>query len=90
MGVAAALNSLMPLPDGEPFDGETIRADGWVYRDLDRMTPDAWDELHCVIGADNIRFMTWANYGKSVRGQIWISPAGMDNLRAVLTKSKYE
>lgn len=86
MSMSAALMAAMPLPEGEPFVGETIRADGWVYRDLDRMTPDAWEQLRGIIGDENIRMMTWANYGKSVRGQIWISPTGIENLKAV-TKS---
>lgn len=36
---------VLALPDGEPFPGETLRADGWVYRDLPRMTPEWFDKF---------------------------------------------
>ena len=69
-----------PIPDREPFKGETIRADGWVYRDLPRVTRDVFDTLLGIVGEGNIKFMTFADYGDAVRGQVWISPKGMENM----------
>jgi hypothetical protein len=70
------------MGDTEPFIGETILADGWVYRDLPRMTPDAMEFLLSIIGDENIKFMTMAKYtGGAVRGQVWISPIGVENMK---------
>lgn len=67
----------------EPFPGETLIADGWVYRDLPRLTQDAFDKFLGILGAENARFMTFARYpDQSVRGQLLMSPAGMDRLKA--------
>jgi hypothetical protein len=72
----------MPLPEGEPFAGETLRADGWEYRDLPRMTPEYFDKLIEIIGEKNIRWLTFADYGDTKRGQFFISPDGLKNVRA--------
>ena len=70
-----------PLPEGEPFPGETLRADGWVYRDLPRLTYDAFDLFVSIVGEDNIRWLTRADYGNATRGQCFISPDGMRNMK---------
>lgn len=70
-----------PLPEGEPFPGETIRADGWEYRDLPRMTPELFDRFIGIVGEANIRWLSFANYGATMRGQCFISPVGLQNLR---------
>lgn len=75
-----------PLPDGEPFKGETVRADGWMYHDFPRMKRDALDQILDIIGDKNIKWMTFADYGNAVRGQAWISPRGIQNLQAFHTK----
>ena len=67
-------------PAGEPIEGKTYRADGWVYRDLPRMSPDYFDQLVSIIGSDNIVWLTKADYGDTKRGQLLISPVGMKNL----------
>jgi len=71
-----------PLPQVEPFSGETLLADGWQYRDLPRMTQDAFDCLLDIIGEGNVRWLSFARYGSTVRGQCFISPAGIENMRA--------
>ena len=44
----------MNMPTTEPFEGETLLADGWEYRDVPtRMRPDLWDEFLDIIGAGN-------------------------------------
>lgn len=76
-----------PLPECEPFPGEAIRADGWVYRDLPRMSPEAFDLFTQIVGDENMRWLTFADYGKSKRGQVFISPAGIDRMRAHVKES---
>ena len=81
------------LPPGEPVKGKTLVADGWVYRDLPRMTQEAMGILLGVIGEDNYEFLTSAKYpdkehGVAVRGQVMISPLGMENLILHASKSK--
>lgn len=70
----------MPLPTGEHFSGETLVADGWVYKDLPRLAPHLFDDFVKAVGEENIRWLTLANYGTSKRGQLFISPAGMARL----------
>lgn len=76
-----------PLPPGEPFTGETLRADGWEYRDIPgRLTPEMWDLLLSRIGEGNYRILamsmgTNAKGEDWVRGQLFISPAGFEQMR---------
>lgn len=74
----------MLLPDGEPFLGETVREDGWVYRDFPRMTRERMSDLLVVVGDGNIKWLSFADYGDAVRGQCFISPAGIAAIRAHL------
>lgn len=82
----AHLFSLM----GEPFVGETYLQDGWVYRDPSKMTSALWNEFLGIIGEGNYRLMSHAKYHGSgevyERGQLLISPAGMDNLTSHVKK----
>lgn len=77
-----------PLPDGEPFPGETLRADGWEYRDLPRMTHECMDEFRRIVGEDNIRWLSFSDYGRAVRGQLFISPNGLERMREHVLRSK--
>ena len=76
----------IPLPDGEPFIGETLRADGWEYRDLHKTTPENLAKLLSIVGKGNYRWLTYAEYnlpdGKLVRGQMFVSPQGIANCKA--------
>ena len=69
-------------PPGEPVEGKTYRADGWVYRDLPRMAPEWFQKLIDLIGEENIVWLSKADYGDAKRGQMLISPAGMANISA--------
>lgn len=44
------------------------------------MTPELMDTFKMVAGEENLKWITWADYGDSVRGQVLISPDGMKNL----------
>lgn len=65
---------------GEPVKGKTYIADGWVYRDLPRMAPWAFDAFIDLIGPDNLVWLSLADYGASKRGQCLISPAGQQRM----------
>jgi hypothetical protein len=66
-------------------------ADGWEYRDAPKMTPENWSKLLELIGEGNYRLLSFAQYdepeGTTQRGQMMVSPKGLENLRAY-TKSR--
>ena len=83
----------MPIPEGEPFPGKTYIADGWKYRDLPKLSPEMWDYLISIIGEENYVCLTIAEHFEdsqliAKRGQLLISPTGMENLaRHIATKN---
>lgn len=79
----AALDALKADLDAMPLP------DRWVYRDLPRMTPEYFDKFIEVVGVDNIEWLTRAEYPDGAkRGQLFISPAGMNRLKAHTTKGQ--
>ena len=73
----------LPLPPGEPIKGETLLADGWVYRDLHkRLSYEMWDRFLADIGTENYRILAMTIGPDWKRGQLMISPDGMKNLAA--------
>ena len=52
----------------------------WHYKDLPRMTHELMDKFKVIVGEENLYWLTYADYGNSVRGQILISPTGMQNM----------
>lgn len=85
---------MLELPPGEPISGETLIADGWVYRDWSRMLPEFWSELLAVIGPDNYKLLTQSTYRPpdgpvTMRGQMMISPDGVANLKAYAEKRRH-
>lgn len=58
----------------------------WEYRDLPKMRSDFFDQFVELIGEENIRWITKAHYVRNgetyERGQMWVSPAGLDRARA--------
>jgi len=71
------------LPIGEPFEGETLMADGWVYRDLpSRLSHEMWGLFIETLGEGNYRVLAMTITSDWVRGQLFISPEGMKNLTA--------
>ena len=82
----------MPLPAGEPFPGETLMADGWIYRDIPGLlTFEMWDLLLSYIGEGHYRILAMSivhRDGDWKRGQLLISPTGMENMKANVAKSR--
>lgn len=84
----------LPMPDCEPFPGETLKADGWEYRDTPPMLSAFWDELLQAIGEGNYRLLTFVERTYKdddrlfKRGQMFISPAGLKNLKDRAAKNK--
>lgn len=82
------------LPNTEPFPGETLIADGWQYRDTPPMLPAFWDGLLGAIGEGNYRLLTYAERTFKddprlyKRGQMLISPAGIENIKAWMAARK--
>ncbi len=73
----------LPLPPGEPIKGKTLRADGWVYRDIPgRLSHEMWDHLIGIIGVGNFEILAMSIGDDWKRGQLMISPDGMKNLAA--------
>lgn len=74
-------NSIDPMTmfEGEPIKGQTYKADGWVYRDIKKCSPEAFSELVKIIGAENMACLirSAARDGSWVRGQYLVSPEGM-------------
>lgn len=66
---------------------ESIRSDPsmeqyheWTYRDLPRLTHKLMEEFKQLVGEENLYWITYADYGKTVRGQVLISPDGMTRI----------
>ena len=78
---------------------KSMGKEGWVYRDIPRMSECTWDNLLGWIGEDNYEILAYTSGDcitskdpvtgeyKSIpidpwiRGQILISPAGIENLK---------
>lgn len=73
---------------GPPEGPDELMAKGWVYRDLPRMTPELFDQFVGIVAEENLKWLTIADYGNSKRGQIMISPKGMEKLAVWLTEKK--
>ena len=70
------------IAEGIKSDPSMAEYRDWHYRDLPRMTPELMEEFREIIGDENLKWITFAkyDYGTSVRGQVLISPAGMQAL----------
>lgn len=77
----AALDALQP-PIPEPY-----KSQGWVYRDLPgKLSPEMWDHFLEILGPDNYTILAMSESKDPEnpwkRGQFFISPQGMENLKA--------
>lgn len=58
---------------------------GWSYRDLPQMTVELFERFIELAGEDNLRWLTVAERvwegNTTKRGQVMISPKGMQNIR---------
>jgi hypothetical protein len=75
--------SIQPLPGSDrQIDVDGLLDSGWVYRDIPWMASGRWDEFMDWIGAGNVEILAVSSRDGSIkRGQILISPAGIDNLK---------
>lgn len=58
----------------------------WTYKDLPKLSVGVLEMFRAVAGDENLRWLSQAEYrypngSVAVRGQVMISPAGMENLR---------
>jgi len=65
---------------GEPFATRSYFAEGYVYRDLPKMSPEYFDKFIELVGEENIVWLTLADYGHSKRGQLLLSPEGQQKI----------
>lgn len=81
--LSACMDAEMPRPEGK----ET-----WAYRDLPQIIEPLFTELVERIGEENIYWLTKASYthadGVYRRGQMFVSPQGLDNVRAMIAERK--
>lgn len=68
------------IVDGLTQDPSMAAYRTWHYRDLPRMTPELMETFIGVVGEENMKWLTFADYGDSQRGQLLISPQGMANI----------
>lgn len=66
----------MPRPPGK---------EDWEYRDLPKIRSDFFAQFIELVGEENIVWITRARYehedGTYERGQLWVSPAGLQRAR---------
>lgn len=60
--------------------------ESWQYRDFPNMLPEYWELLETFIGKNEMKVWimserVWPDGVKTVRGQVFISPQGLENLR---------
>ncbi len=73
----------MPRPAGK---------EDWQYRDMPKVRKDFFDKFLGIVGDCNIAWITRAVYryddGEYHRGQFWISPDGIENLKKYSASSE--
>ena len=72
------------MPPGEPVTGKTYRADGWRYIDPHvTFSPEMWDLYLSAFGEGEYHILATSMSSRNgvihVRGQILVSPRGMEN-----------
>jgi hypothetical protein len=65
---------------GEGIAEELGKPD-WTYKDLPRMVPELFYTFIEIVGEENLHWIAMANYGDTLRGQVLISPVGMEKLK---------
>lgn len=60
---------------------ESLGKPGWTYRDVPRMVPELFYKFIEIVGEENLHWLAMSNYGDTLRGQVLISPDGMEILR---------
>lgn len=76
----------MMLDEGLNTLPENLGFPDWTYKDLPRMLPEVRDDLIAMIGEENIKWITHADYDDgSVRGQVLLSPVAMAILERAAT-----
>jgi hypothetical protein len=76
-------NMTMPemLKEIDDAMAEACGMPGWTYKDLPRMVPELFYKFIEIVGHENLHWIAMSNYGDTLRGQVLISPDGMEKLR---------
>ena len=75
----------MPAADDQDCSGVRIRGERWQYCDLPRVSIPVFKQFIAMAGADNIRLLSLSCGPDWKRGQLYISPKGLANLRGSVT-----
>ncbi len=68
------------------MDGHPDKPEGWKYVDFPMLDVDLWRGMISAIGENNIKLLTFARYERpngsvAMRGQSFLSPQGVDNMK---------
>lgn len=81
--------SFASMPDGEPINGKSYRADGWQYVDLpSRLSLEMRDYFLKILGEGEYVILVASSGHDWWRGQLLISPVGQSNLKAHIEAHK--
>jgi len=75
----------MPAADAQETSGVMIREARWQYCDLPRVSIPVFKQFVAMAGAENIRLLSLTSGPDWKRGQLFISPKGLSNLRGSVT-----
>lgn len=67
---------------------EELGCPDWTYRDIPWVTSEVWGQLFDIAGEGNCKIVAMSRMGSNCRGQILISPAGMESLHVRAAAAK--
>lgn len=71
--------SVQEFDQGE-IDVEDLFSKGWTYKDTAWTTYEVWDEFIQIVERNNIKILAQSKFPDRTRGQLLISPIGMQRL----------
>lgn len=69
-------------PDFGPEIAKAAGKEGWLYKDVGWMANADWRKFEALAGEGNVQWLVWTERGDTRRGQILVSPSGVDRLKA--------
>lgn len=82
-------HSFQGLPDGEPVEGRTFRADGWAYVDMPAWALQSWwDKARALFGEGEYFVLAESSMDGYWRGQLLLSPLAVDKFISMRTQER--
>lgn len=69
-------------PDFGPEIAKAAGKEGWLYKDVGWMSNGDWKRFEAIAGDGNVQWLVWTSKEDRRRGQILVSPDGVEKLRA--------